>query len=81
MWIVFLANQGSNNKCNDIIAQHSAVRMLKHNYFPAIIVSIDSHPAALFRVTQSLLGGNNTKVQLKSHYEEYAVHLANKIAH
>lgn len=49
--------------------------------FPPLIASADSHPAALWQMTQPLLGRNNIEILLQGHCEEYARHLADKITH
>lgn len=54
------------------------IKVVGCNYFPALIASANSHPAAVFWVTWSFLGGSNTEVHLKRCCEEYAVHLSDK---
>lgn len=42
-------------------------------------VSVDIHPTTLFKVTQALLGKEDSEVYLQDHVEEFSEHLLDKI--
>lgn len=54
-----------------------AIRVAKHGYFSALVVSADRHPTALFKVTCSLLGKDEPLNYLEGGGRNW--HLAGKV--
>ncbi|KAM3855847.1 uncharacterized protein M6D78_000899 [Vipera latastei] len=58
----------------------AVIRVAKSNYFSTLIASADNRPAALFRVTHSLLNQEVREEPLQGRAEEFGQYLLDKIA-
>lgn len=53
--------------------------VVKHQYFSALIVSLDSHPGVLFQVTHTLKGRGDSQNPLRGHVEKIVHCLLDKV--